>query len=111
MGMWEGLKIFSNKKVIDESYFFSEKKLGKVRNIKSYGKLIGVKVGNDVIEIEKAVDEVFKMEYMKNIKERFGKIIEGLKQESAKRNVVLLDYDFEKYPVSHALMIKEMIEG
>ena len=109
-GMWEGLKVFKNKMVTDESYFISERKLGKERNCKSYGKLIGVKLGEDVIEIEKAVDEVFKKEYVKNIKERFGKIIEGLKRESGKRNVVLLDYDFERYPLSHAMMIKEMIE-
>ena len=111
MGMWEGLKIFSKKEIIDESYFLSEKKLGKERNCKSYGKLVGVKIGDEVIEIERAVDEIYKKEYVENIKKRFGRIIEGLKRESEKRNVVLLDYDFEKYPVSHAMLIKEMIEG
>lgn len=110
MGMWEGLKIFSKKEIVDESYFVSEKKLGKTRNCKSYGKLMGVKVGDDVMEIERAVDEVFKREYVRTVKERFGKIIEGLKRESEKRDVVLLDYNFEKYPVSHAVMIKEIIE-
>lgn len=111
MGMWEGLKIFSKKEIIDENYFLSEKKLGKERNCKSYGKLVGVKIGDDVIDIERAVDEIYKKEYVKNIKERFGRVIEGLKRESGKRNVVLLDYDFNKYPVSHAMLIKEMVEG
>ena len=110
MGMWEGLKVFSKKKMIDESYFLSEKKLGKTRNCKSYGKLVGVKIGDDVIEIDKAAEEGFKREYVRIVKERFGKIIEGLKKESEKRVVVLLDYNFEKYPVSHAMIIKEMIE-
>ena len=110
LGMWEGLKVFSKRMMIDESYFISEKKLGKERNCKSYGKLIGVKIGNDIIEIEKAVEGIYKKEYIKNIKERFGKIIEGLKRESEKRPVVLLDYNFEKYPFSHAMIIKELIE-
>lgn len=109
-GMWEGLKVFKRKEEIDESYFLSERKLGKARNSKSYGKLLGLKIGDEVMEFEKAVDEVFKKEYERNIRERFGKILEGLKRESEKRNVVLLDYDFERYPVSHAMMIKEMIE-
>ena len=111
MGMWAGLKVFSKRMMTDESYFISEKKLGKERNCKSYGKLVGVKIGNDVIEIEKAVEEIYKKEYIKNLKERFGKIIEGLKREAGKKHVVLLDYNFEKYPFSHAAIIKEMIEN
>ena len=111
LGMWEGLKVFSKKKEIDESYFMSERKLGKARNCKSYGKLVGVQIGEDVMEIEKAVEEVFKKEYVKNIKERYGKIIEGLKREAEKREVVLLDYNYEKYPVSHAMMLKELIDS
>lgn len=110
MGMWEGLKVFSKRMKTDESFFISEKKLGKERNCKSYGKLIGIKIGDDVIEIDRAIEEVYKKEYVKNIKERFGRIIEGLKRESGKRDVVLLDYNFEKYPFSHAVIIKEMIE-
>ena len=110
MGMWEGLKIFSKKEIIDENFFISEKKLGKERNCKSYGKLVGVKIGNYIIEIEKGIEEVFKKEYERNIKERFGKIIEGLKREAAKKHVVLLDYNYGRYPFSHAMIIKEMIE-
>ena len=110
-GMWEGLKIFEKKRDIDESYFISEKKLGKRRMCKSYGTVIGIKVGKEVIEIEKAVNDVFVFEYEKIMKERFGVIIEGIKRESHKKVIVLLDYKVERYPVSHAELIKKMIES
>lgn len=110
-GMWEGLKIFEKKREIDESYFISEKKLGKSRKCKSYGKVIGIQVGENVIGIENAVNDVFVKEYEKNIKERFGVIIDGIKKESMKRDIVLLDYENERYPISHAELIKRIIES
>lgn len=111
-GMWEGLKIFEKKREIDESYFKSEKKLGKIRKCKSYGKLIGVKVGEEMFDLERGVNEVFIEEYKKNIKERFGVILRVLKNESERRTVVLLDYEegMERYPVSHVELLKELIE-
>lgn len=111
LGMWEGLKIFEKKKEIDGSYFISEKKVGKIRKCKSYGKVIGVKVGEDVIGMDKAVEDVFVREYEKNIKERFGVIVEGIRRESGRRPVVLLDYNDERYPVSHAELIKKILES
>ena len=40
--------------------------------------------------------------------ERFENIIEGLRNQE--RDIVLLDYEKSEYPVSHALMLKELIE-
>lgn len=108
-GVWEGLKIFEKKREIDESYFNNEKKLGKNRCCKSYGKLIGIKVGDDILDVEKGIEEVFVKKYKEVIKYRYSVIIEGLKREMKKRTIVLLDYDEERYPVSHAELLKEMI--
>ena len=108
-GMWEGLKIFKKKEEIDESFFVSEKKLGKIRRCKSYGELVGIKVGDEVMEIEKAIEEVFIKRYKETVKERFTTIIEGLKKECENRVIVLLDYEENKYPVSHAEILKELI--
>lgn len=111
-GMWEGLKIFKKKDVIDESFFVSEKKLGKKRCCKGYGELVGVKIGDEVVDVEKGIEEVFVKRYKEEMKERFEMVIEGLKNESKKRTVVLLDYreGEEKYPVSHVELLKEIIE-
>ena len=111
-GVWEGLKIFKNKNTIDETFFISEKKNGKIRNCKSYGKLLGVKVGESVLDVERGIEEVFVRTYKEVIKERFKIILKSLKQESEKKTVVLLDYaeGNEKYPVSHCEILKEMID-
>ena len=110
-GMWEGLKVFKNKREIDESYFISEKKLGKKRCCKSYGKLEGVRIGDEIIDLEKGIEEVFVKRYKEEMKDRFGVIIEGLKSESEKKTVVLLDYakGDERYPVSHVEILRDLI--
>lgn len=109
-GIWESLKVFEKKKEIDLS-FCEEKKAGKKRGCKSYGRLVGVKLGEEVMEIDKGIEEVFVKGYKKCVKEKFETMIEGLKEESLKRPIVLLDYNEEdaRYPVSHAEILKELI--
>lgn len=111
MGMWEGLKVFA-KKDVDESYFSDEKKLGKSRGCKSYGKLLGVKIGDEVMDVDAAVKEVFVKVFKETVADRMGPVLETLREEAGKRPVVLLDYaeGKEKYPVSHVELLKEMIE-
>lgn len=112
MSIWEGLKVFSKKDVVDLSFLKDEKKLGKRRGCKSYGKLVGIKIGDEVIDVERAVEEVFVKVYKETVMSRFGNTIECLKNESEKRTVVLLDYaeGDERYPVSHVEILKEMID-
>lgn len=110
MGVWEGLKVFK-KKGVDRSYFYDEKKLGKVRDCKSYGKLHGISIGEEVMEVDRAIEEVFKDLYKREIRKRFEIQIEGLRRVN--RPIVLLDYRKEDrdLPFSCAEFLKEMIEA
>lgn len=108
-GVFEGLKIFKKKGEIDESWFLSEKKLGKMRKCKSYGECIGIKIGDEIKSVEEGVKEIFVDLYKEVIGERFEMIIEGLREVSESRDVILLDYEESVYPVSHAEILKEMI--
>lgn len=112
LGMWEGLKVFKNKDM-DSGFFEDEKKLGVVRKCKSYGKLLGIKDGCEVMDYEMAVERIFKESYKRMIEERFPKVIEGLRKKSGERVVVLLDYpeEMRKAPCSHVEILKEMIEA
>lgn len=112
LGMWEGLKVFKNRDV-DPGFFSNEKKLGEVRKCKSYGKLVGVRKGNEILGFEEAVESVFKEAYREMIREKYPKIIEGLRKKSDERVVVLLDYpeEMRKSPCSHGEILKEMIEA
>lgn len=113
LGVWEGLKVFSSKnhKEVDCTYFSDERKLGKIRGCKSYGKLVGIKVGEEIIPVEKAVETVFTQTYRETIENNFPAVLESLSKET--RPVVLLDYkDTDRLaPVSHAELLKEMIES
>lgn len=109
-GIWEGLKLFG-KKDVDEKWWKDEKLIGKERNCKSYGKLRGVRIGEEELEMGKG-KEVFENLYKDEIESRFGKLIDGLRKESEKREVVLLDYmegDERKF-LNHAEVLKDMIE-
>ena len=112
LGIWEGLKVFSKKDVVDYSFLKDERKLGKVRGCKSYGRMIGIRIDEEVIDESVAVDEVFVKLYKETIGKRFGNLIEGIKEQAKSRTVVLLDYPEgkEKYPKSHVEILKEMIE-
>lgn len=111
MGVWESLKVFEKKDDVDYSFLKDVKKLGKVRGCKSYGKLVGIKIGDDVVDVEEGVKEVFVKIFKETISERLRFTLEGLKEQAKKRTVVLLDYEEgkEKYPVSHVELLKEMI--
>lgn len=113
MGIWEGLKLFSKKNEVDLSYLKDLKKLGKERGCKSYGKMIGIKWGDDIIEGEENLKEFFSRLYKDVIGERFKGVIEKLKEINGNKTVVLLDYSEgnEKYPVSHVELIKELVES
>lgn len=112
MGIWEGLKVFSKKDEVDISFLKDEKKVGKVRGCKSYGKMVGIKLGDRVIEGDEEVKEFFIKLYKDSIGEKFGDLIKGLKELAKKKTVVLLENPGEegKFPVSHVELLKEMVE-
>ena len=108
-GMIEGLKIFKRKDKVDERWWKEEKFLGKERNCKSYGKLMGFDMGNESVSVEKG-KEIFEGIYREEIEKRFRNVIEGLRKE--KRIVVLLDYmeGDERKVINHGEILKELIE-
>ena len=110
LGVWEGLKVFS-KKGVDVNFICDEKKLGAVRNCKSYGNLIGVRYGDDLLEVNDGIEKVFKRIYKKEVSERYGKVIENMKDLVKKRNIVFLEEKEKdrKAPCSVGEILKELI--
>ena len=108
-GVIEGLKLFKRKDKVDERWWKDEKFLGKERNCKSYGKLIGFDMGNERVSVEKG-KEIFEKIYKEEIEKRFGNVLKGLRREE--RVVVLLDYKEgdERKVIDHAEILKELIE-
>lgn len=112
MGVWEGLKVYKNKEGVDKRFFEDERMLGKIRDCKSYGKLIGIRSGDEILNVEDGIEYIFKRRYKEEVMNRFGNVIEKLKEMSKKEDFVLLDYKKEdrKIPISHAEVLKEIIE-
>lgn len=55
-GMWEGLKVFTRKKDIDARFFRDERMVGKDRNCKSYGKMIGIRWGDEILNKSEGIE-------------------------------------------------------
>lgn len=106
-GIWEGLKVFDKKNEIDGKWWKDERKVGKERNCKSYGRIKGLRISDEIISMDKGYE--FFMELYRNfVRERYRKVIEGLSKE--KRDVVLLDYaegDGRRW-LNHAEILMEM---
>lgn len=113
MGVWEGLKVYRNKSEVDERFIKDVRKLGKVRDCKSYGELIGIRWGDEVLSVKDGERVILKEMYEREVMSRYGKVIRGLKELSKRGKIVLLDYKDEdrRLPVSHAEILKEMIES
>lgn len=108
-GVWEGLKVFEKKEETDERWMNDERKLGKVRGCKCWGKMVGIMVGDERMDVEEG-KTMFRGFYEALVRERFGRVLEGIRREAEKRTVVLLDYAGERErPFSHAEVLKEML--
>lgn len=108
-GIWEGLKVFENKNEVDENWMFDERKIGKKRGCKSWGDVKGIKINEELFELEEG-RKIFEELYRKIIEERFIKEIRGLKKEVGKRTIVLLDYKEEKDRIfNHLEIIKDIL--
>lgn len=110
LGMWEGLKMFSGSKKVSTMYFERKNLVGKLRSKRN---VKGIMWGDELIKYDEAIEKVFKPRYKKEVRERFGKVIEGMKKAAEQYDVVLLDYSEEKRktPVSYVEILKEMIES
>ena len=108
-GVWEGLKVFKNKKEIDEKWMKDENKLGKIRGCKSWGNVMGFKINDEIVGIEEG-NEFFRQMYENLVNEKYGRILEVLKREASSRPVVLLDYkDERERPFNHVEVLKDML--
>ena len=110
-GIWEGLKVFSKKDSVDERWWRDESKLGKERVFKSYGELVGIRMGEEVVDVERG-KEIFEEMYGELVRERFKVEIEGIRKEARKRVVVLLDYEEgdERKWIDNVWILKRVIE-
>ena len=120
-GVWEGAKVFSKMmrdkesgemvevvKEMDVEWMNDERKLGKVRGCKSWGKLKGLRVGDELVDVESAV-EIFKGVYERMVRERFGRVLEGIRRVAERKTVVLLDYMEERErPFNHVEVLREI---
>lgn len=112
-GVYEGLKVYKKKKEVDPRYFWDAKMIGKVRDCISYGQLEGFRWGDEVLDIDEGRNFLLKEKYKEEILKRFPNVIEGLRRISAEEEIVLLDYSDEEkeLPISHAEILKELIES
>ncbi|MDE7349434.1 MAG: hypothetical protein K2N25_00045 [Muribaculaceae bacterium] len=110
-GIWEGLKVFDKKDVSDSKWWRNERLLGKERWCRSYGKLIGIRIGDEVVDMEKG-KEIFEMMYEGILKERFREDVEIIRKEGVKRAVFLLDYEEgdERRWIDHVGILKRVVE-
>lgn len=110
LGVWEGLKIF-RRKGTDENYFHEERMLGKVRCCKSYGEWIGVRNGDELLDVDEGIEKVFKRMYKKEVMRRYGKVIEGMRDIVKKRDIFFLEERKEnrKVPCSVGEILKDLI--
>ena len=112
LGIWEGLKVFGRKGV-DMSYICAEKRLGTVRNCKSYGKWIGVRFGDEILDVDDGIEKVFKDTYRKELKKRYGKVIDGMRKVAEERDIILIEEKEgnRKEPCSVGEILKDIIIG
>lgn len=108
-GVWEGLKVFKRKMEVDKKWMLDERKLGKVRGCKSWGELEGIMIEGNVMEIEEA-RKMFEEMYKRILRERFGRVLEGIRREAERRTVVLLDYkEGEERAFNHVEVLKGIL--
>lgn len=116
--IWQGLKIFENCGV-DYSTFCNDTMQDIKRTVRKYGKPVGHKYENRIINYADArwliylPSYLYMLENFPNVQNTIVKIKEKLKE----KDIVLLDYntncniaDYSK-PLSHAGLIKLYIEG
>lgn len=108
--VWEGLKVFEKKESIDEKWMKDEKKLGKIRGCKSWGKLMGFKINEKVLGLEEG-KEMYKEMYVDLVNDKYGKILDVMRKEAERRPVVLLNYKEDKKRLfDHVEVLKGIIE-
>lgn len=109
-GVWEGLKVFKKNDEIDEKWMTDERKIGRKRGFKNWGEMIGIRVNGELMREEEG-RKMMREIYEKMIRERFGRILDGIRREAERKTVVLLDYKEENKDrvFNHTEVLKEML--
>ena len=117
-GIWQGLKVFESED-IDISKFQVQNMKGIKRTFKKLGKPLGHRKGVEGVQILDYITarkEIYLRTYAWVLENKVQDIIQLLKAEAEKNDIVLLDFDTNGNiedvlkPLSHAALIKRYIE-
>lgn len=118
-GVWQGLKVFENED-IDTAMFANDTMKNIKRTIRTHGRILGHRkgvAGKQILAYVEAKHQIYIPTYRWMLENKVADIIERLREASATKTIVLLDYntccdvDDEKKPLSHAYLVKAYVEG
>lgn len=118
-GVWQGLKVFENGRGVDLSCFNNDTMKNLKRTCRTNGRMKGHRKGvggREFLEYIDARKQIYVPTYFWVLENRCSGLINKLREMSAERTVVLLDYDTNgdiedwRKPLSHASLIKRYIE-
>lgn len=118
-GIWQGLKVFETEGIdLDTMRNATMKNLK--RTVRTHGKCLGHQKGlssTELLGYGDARHQIYLPAYKWVLENKIPGLVKYLRSQSAERTVVLLDYetnsdvdDLSK-PLSHASLIKAMVEG
>ncbi len=117
-GIWQGLKVFELED-IDKSKFEVKNMKGIKRTVRKFGKPLGHRKGvngTELLDYLTARKEIYLRAYGWLLDNKANDIIQLLKEEAEKQDVVLLDFDTNgdieniRRPLSHAALVKRYLE-
>ncbi len=118
-GIWQGLKVFESADVEPKKLTISNMK-GIKRTQKTYGKVLGHRAGltgKDLLSYLEARRAIYLPSYKWVLENRLQNLLDELKNLSANKTVILLDYETNcdlddlSRPLSHAGLVKRYLEN
>ena len=118
-GVLQGLKVFENED-IDTAMFANDTMKNIKRTIRTHGRILGHRkgvAGKKILAYVEAKHQIYIPTYRWMLENKVADIIKRLREASATKTIVLLDYntccdvDDEKKPLSHAYLVKAYVEG
>ena len=117
-GIWQGLKVFDSED-IDPSKFTIKNMKGIKRTVRKFGIPLGHRKGVNGVELLDYITArkvIYLRAYASVLQTSAKAIIESLKEDAYKQDVVLLDFDTNddienpRRPLSHASLVKKHLE-
>ncbi len=116
-GIWQGLKVFETED-IDISKFEVKNMKGIKRTVRKFGKPLGHRKGvngTELLDYVSARKQIYLVAYAWMLDNTAQDVIQLLKSEAEKNDIVLLDYDTNgeientNRPLSHASLVKRYL--